>query len=198
MTAPLVFLDTETTGLTLNDDIWEIAAIRREPDGTETELHIFVEHDRKKCEQLPPSFREDHDARYRDHQAYTRNQAASAFLDIVRNGRPHIVGAVPNFDTERLAWLLRGWSSDWQPTWHHHLIDVENLAVGYLARELALKIAGGDPDRHTITEAIAAPWDSDDLSRAVGIDPARFERHNAMGDVHWAMAIYDAVMGGAS
>jgi hypothetical protein len=31
----LVFLDTETLGLGIDDPIWEIAAIRREPDGTE-------------------------------------------------------------------------------------------------------------------------------------------------------------------
>ena len=29
-TPPLVFMDTETTGLSLADDIWEFAAIRRE------------------------------------------------------------------------------------------------------------------------------------------------------------------------
>lgn len=31
--APLVFLDTETTGLDLTDDIWEFSAIRRDPNG---------------------------------------------------------------------------------------------------------------------------------------------------------------------
>ena len=35
----LVFLDTETLGLGLDDPIWEIAAIRREDDGTETRYH---------------------------------------------------------------------------------------------------------------------------------------------------------------
>lgn len=38
MTAPIVFLDTETTGTTSVDQIWELAAVRRDPDGTETEL----------------------------------------------------------------------------------------------------------------------------------------------------------------
>ena len=47
MTAPLVFLDTETTGLALDDDIWEFAAIRREPDGTEARLHLFERRDRR-------------------------------------------------------------------------------------------------------------------------------------------------------
>src|SRR5205814_1988195 len=39
MSPALVFLDTETTGLDVDHGhgIWEFAAIRREPDGTETE-----------------------------------------------------------------------------------------------------------------------------------------------------------------
>jgi hypothetical protein len=31
-----IAIDTETLGLAITDPIWEIAAIRREPDGTET------------------------------------------------------------------------------------------------------------------------------------------------------------------
>ena len=35
---------------------------------------------------------------------------------------------------------------------------------------------------------------SNDLSRAVGVDPEQFRRHQAMADVEWAMAIYDRIM----
>lgn len=42
MTA-LVFMDTETTGLSLDDDIWEFAAIRREEDGAEETTHLFLQ-----------------------------------------------------------------------------------------------------------------------------------------------------------
>lgn len=38
------------------------------------------------------------------------------------------------------------------------------------------------------------PWDSNDLSRAVGVDPDLFKRHTAMGDALWAAAIYERVM----
>ena len=31
----LIFLDTETLGLGVDDPIWEVALIRRDPDGTE-------------------------------------------------------------------------------------------------------------------------------------------------------------------
>ena len=44
MTRPTahVYLDTETHGLHRYAPIWEIGAIRREPDGTETEHHWFL------------------------------------------------------------------------------------------------------------------------------------------------------------
>lgn len=188
----LIFMDTETTGLSLADDIWEFAAIRRDPDGTETELHLFIEHDENKCKRLPDPFKADHTARFPapcSGLVTPRTQAAHRIGTFMRKSdglKPHVVGAVPNFDTERVALLLATVGNS--PEWHHHLIDVENLAVGYLA--------GGARDGLATTPAL--PWDSDNLSRAVGVDSETFPRHTAMGDVRWAMAIYDAVMGGAA
>jgi hypothetical protein len=185
----IVFLDTETTGLSLTDDIWEFAAIRREPDGAETELHLFIEHDERKCGRLPESFLTDHLKRFPSFHAgrslggdVVPTWKAADQIDDFLQGKPHIVGAVPNFDTERIAVLLSKELPDWRAPWHYHLIDVENLAVGYLA-------AKGN--------TIPLPWDSDALSDAVGVTAPTDERHTAMGDVRWAMAIYDTVMGGA-
>ena len=193
MTAPLVFMDTETTGLSLDDDIWEFAGIRRDPDGTETELHLFIEHDEHKCRQLPKSFRDDHERRYDPKAAVDARSAAHHIYDFLYpddGTRVHVVGAVPNFDTERLSRLLRSEVGEHtRDPWHYHLIDVENLAVGYLA---AMSARGGWPS------APVPPWDSDDLSRAVGVEPPTTKRHTAMGDARWAMAIYDRVMGACS
>lgn len=190
MTA-LVFLDTETTGLSLDDDIWEFAAIRREENGTETEHHMFLRHDEFRCQELPEPFRSDHMRRFpnvEQHGAWhpdalaTREAAqriAALFTD-----RPHVVGAVPNFDTERLAILLRVHGH--RPGWHYHLIDVENLAAGWLC--------GTRPAGSRFPEL---PWDSDVLSRACGVEPpGEGERHTAMGDVRWAMRLYDAIVDG--
>ena len=44
--------------------------------------------------------------------------------------------------------------------------------------------------------APALPWDSDEISRVVGVDPDDFDRHTALGDARWARAIYDAITGG--
>jgi hypothetical protein len=186
MTA-LVFLDTETTGLDLTDDIWEFAAIRCNPDGTSESLHLFIQHDTAKCAKLPASFFGDHMARWPHGFAPVEpSHAAELIVDILRREdgqRVHVVGAVPNFDTERLALLLTRHGHS--PQWHHHLIDVENLAVGWLA-------GCGEP-------LPPLPWNSDDLSRAIGINPDDYRRHEAMADVEWARDIYDRVMnGGAS
>lgn len=184
----LVFLDTETTGLSLDDDIWEFGAIRREEDGSETELHLFIEHSRDKCRRLPESFYNDHIGRYLDHRAVSRRDACLAIKQLFGDDRPHVVGAVPNFDTERLRLMFAAewphWSS--REPWHYHLIDVENLSVGYL---YGLRVGG--------FKAPTLPWDSDALSRAVGVEPPTDERHTAMGDVRWCMALYDAITQGA-
>jgi hypothetical protein len=86
-----------------------------------------------------------------------------------------LVGAVVSFDEERLRRYLRAWGAC--PGWHYHLADVENLVAGKLGA--------------------APPWDSSELSAAAGVDPATFDKHTALGDARWAMALYDAVMGRA-
>lgn len=206
----LIFCDTETTGLALDDDIWEFAAIRREPDGTESQRWLFIEHDPAKCRQLPDSFLADHLRRWprvSGHAgpctgyapvglACTRADAARTIHALLAD-RCHIVGAVPNFDTERIARLLN--AHGLEPGWHYHLIDVENLAAGYLARQW--RGYTDSPNEEAAAHARLAtslPWDSDELSRAVGVEPMGDERHTAMGDARWARAIYDKIMGGAS
>lgn len=196
----LVFMDTETTGLSLDDDIWEFAAIRREEDGTETSLHLFIEHDEDKCSRLPEPFRRDHFDRfpYRPSgDVVSRRAACQAIKDLFGDDRPHVVGAVPNFDTERIARMVRAEWPRWDRSefWHYHLIDVETLAVGWLyGRHFA---APSTAALRVPDPVLVLPWDSDRLSGQVGVTPPTTERHTAMGDVRWAMALYDAITGAA-
>lgn len=178
----IVFMDTETLGLDIDAPIWEFAAIRRSVEtGKESRLHLFIDHSPDSwiaSPDFPAEFIADYKRRYRILDSCTRELAAdliSSFLD----GRPHIIGAVPNFDTERISHQLLRPARIPDP-WHYHLIDVENLVAGYLA-------ARG--------ELIPPPWKSDQLSAAVGVDPEMFGRHTAMGDVLWTRAQWDAVMG---
>ena len=185
MAAPIAFVDTETTGLGLDADIWEVAIIRRDPGKPDDLIRLLVEHDQENAARLPERFRADHDARYDPKIAVTRGRAAGIIDYMLRPGdagaKCHIVGAVPNFDTERIARLLAAFYI--QPSWHHHLIDVENLAVGWLA-------ARG--------EHVVPPWSSDEVSRRIGVEPPTEGRHTAMGDAEWARAIYDRIVGGMS
>jgi len=172
----LVFLDTETTGLSLSDDIWEVAMIVREGTGPDAEYHALVEHDERKAVMLPESFLADYRKRYSPDRAAPRQAVAAAVREYTESA--HIVGAVPNFDTERLAILLR--RHGLEPAWRYHLIDVETLAVGWLAAQ------GIRPE---------LPWGSDEVSRVCGVEPPGEDvRHTALGDARWARDLYDAVM----
>lgn len=187
--APVVFLDTETTGLDLlSDEVWEFAGFRRDPEtGTETALHLFIEHDAGRCERLPPPFLDDHRARYPGMGSRPGMAAPSCGAQVTPDVRTraeaarqiagftsgaHLAGAVVSFDAARLELLLR--SAGLMPAWHYHLVDVETLAAGMLR--------------------LHPPYDSDELSALAGVDPSVFERHTAVGDALWARAVYDAVL----
>ena len=190
MTA-VVFLDTETTGLhPITDHIWEVAALRVEAGQPDEVLHFLVDHAPPGEEYLESKFAADYRARYDPERALIRAVAVERLRRIFR-GRAHMVGAVPSFDAERLGAMRRRAGIDEPDPWHYHLIDVEALAVGYLQ---AKRQYGHHRTQQLIQDVTAPPWDSNDLSSTVGVDPEQFARHTAMGDVLWAKAIYDAVM----
>lgn len=184
----IVFMDTETLGVHLASPIWEFAAIRRNSDGSELSLHLLIHHDvHPWFDDLPEQFQRDYLNRWDGAAAIEQDHAADRICAFLAD-RPHIVGAVPNFDTERIDHQLLHPHGLVAP-WHYHLVDVENLAVGYLR---GLYAAQGQ------AMPIDPPWKSDELSAAIGVDPAQFDRHTAMGDVLWVRAQYDAIMGGAA
>lgn len=174
----LVFVDTETTGITPVDEIWEIAAIRREPNGAESRLHVFVEHNAERVELLPPRYRDDHEARYDATAALSREDAARAFNEFAA-GVSHIVGAGIAFDNTKLEVLVHG--AALAQGWHHHVIDVQTLTVGLLSGEVDIEL----------------PWRSDDLAQQLGLrmfddnGQPLYSRHQAMDDAVWARDWYD-------
>jgi len=211
----LVFLDTETTGLDPDRHaIWELACIVADhPDESYNGEWLW---------QIKPDLTVADPTALRIGQYYRRNQLwraeprravilaspwwtdkqrdvpypseGTTVVDIARvlarmlDGA-HMVGAVPSFDAAFLTRFLRAYGQ--AATWHHHLVDVEALAVGALATR--------PEGRHLLSaaEALALsrqPWDSNELSHAVGVEPKDFDRHTALGDARWARAIYDAVM----
>ncbi len=110
-------------------------------------------------------------------ERWPRKRAAIAIAEFL-GGDTVMVGAVPTFDSLHLTRLL-----------HHYgilaphlyaVIDVEALAAGFLTR------AG---------RGVRVPLNGEQLSRELGVDPNRYERHTAVGDVKWVRALYDRIMG---
>lgn len=205
MSTPLVFLDTETTGLDpRTHEIWEIGAIVREDGAMDYEYHWQI---RPRIDDADPKALEIG----RFHQRFAVPEFAAAarlgaagpwyfyksiyevFSEIagVLQGA-HLVGAVPSFDDAFLKEAFRIHGLD--VGWHYHLIDVEALAIGYLHGRKYSETE--DAEWSNAVLDVGLPWKSEEMSRAVGIDPEQFDRHTALGDARWAKAIYDAVTGG--
>lgn len=191
----LCFLDTETTGTGPNRLAYEVAMIRREEDGAETEVSFFVDVDLAGADPKALEvgrFYERHPyGRYlsgRVKEAPTADPVVT--LPFVRPGEPefhrpawaaeivarltygaHIVGAVPSFDSEMLAALLR--SHRLVPAWHHRLVCVESVTSGHLHRYV------GGLRR---------------CAEALGIEVPVDGEHTALGDARIARDIWDRVM----
>lgn len=178
----IAFVDTETLGLHPNAPIWEFAAIRRSPNPvgwTEDTLHFFIQHEPEPwIDTLHEQFAADYRGRYDETVAFCPSSAARAITSFLAD--TNVVICNPAFDDPRLAALLR--RNGFEPSWHYHPDDISSLAKGYLA-------ARG--------ELSAPPWKSEQLSIALGVNPADYDRHTAMGDTQWVRAQWDTIMGGA-
>lgn len=182
----LCFLDTETTSLRPDRRAWEVGLITRSPDGTrDDEHHWFVraeDLDLGNADQMALKVGRFYERHPQILPGNWQTSLVSGEIEVLRQVEKmtrgaHVVGAVPNFDTEVLASRMR--ANGICPSWHYHLCCVENLAVGYLA-------ARGEP--------VAPPWSSDDLSTKIGVSVEKDDRHTALGDARWARDLYDAVM----
>lgn len=176
---PLLFLDTETVGINPAAPIWEIAAVRIEPTGSATHFETLVAHDPGDwLLTLPKLFVDDYKKRYDADQAAHPRVAVERLAKITEGAI--VCGSNPSFDIERLERLAYQQQLPEPFGWHYHPFDIPTLAHGYL---LGRGIAP------------APPWKSDFLSRIVGVDPADFDRHTAMGDCEWTLAMWKAVTG---
>lgn len=195
----LAFVDTETTGLDPDlHEIWEVGLIvDRGVDNNGWEEHRwFLPVDLGRADPVALRIGQFHE-RYPDTAVtgYTGLISfAAEFAELTRGA--HLVGAVVSFDAERLSKLLKANGSC--PEWHYHLIDVEALAVGYVeglrrwSYSEGMAVPTNFPD--SLRHETPLPWKSEDLSRAVGVDPNEFEKHTALGDARWAKAMYEKVV----
>lgn len=194
--APLAFVDTETDSLLPDRRAWDIAVVRREPDGTESTLNVIVAdvdltHADPKALSIGRFF-ERHprfggeSARDAGALLLTEEQAALRVEEALRGA--HIIGGVPNFDEHVLKNLLRRHKLPWSA--HYHLGDFENMIVGYLAG-----LARYAPEKLEGLESLLPPWRSEQLSRVLGVEPpGADQRHTALGDALWARAVFDRIV----
>lgn len=197
MTPVLAAFDLETTGLYVNrgHEPWDIAAIIRRDGLADEEHQWFVRPDLSKAD--PDALRVGrYYERTRDLKAAGSRAAGPKWSDPAKVAAELaqlldgaiIIGAVPSFDQRMIErfLVLRGQSL----TAHYQPCDVETLALGYLHGHRRSQIAFGEKPRFAIPDW---PLSSEKLSRAIGIDPADYDRHTAIGDCRWALAQYDAI-----
>lgn len=196
--SPIIFIDTETTGVHPDRRAWEIAMIKRDGSRQEEELLIqIIDVDLSNADPFGLKIGGFYDRHYwyapsssisPDCKCVGEKEAAVLVERFTRGA--HLIGAVPSFDAETLDPMLR--RHKLIPAWHYHLIDVEPLAIGWLMAHNELS-EGGSKFKYI---EFSLPWKSDDLSRIIGVEPPTDEeRHTAMGDARWAMRTYDKVMG---
>lgn len=182
----VAFVDIETTGLDPEyDAIWEIGVIVDDQPVVWQQLLT----DRQIDNVHPDAARitKFYD-RYDPETALTPARSIRRLMTLV--GDRHMVGACPWFDSERLhRMILRdrlGELARGLP-WHYHLVDVENLAVGFL-------MARGDFDK------MPFPWKSRELAKMLGIDQDQLreewgQEHSALADAEFARRMFEAVAG---
>ncbi|MFJ6487040.1 hypothetical protein [Streptomyces californicus] len=196
--SPIAFVDTETTHLDADlGEVWEVAVILRELDGTEptdTEYvwqirPTFVNADPESLRigrfrerfAVPPNAEAAHThPDFGSATRLTRGDVINAILDALRGAI--IVGSNPGFDDRFLRKLLGPGSAQW----HYRPIDIATLAAGFMwAQEPELMAKD--------TKPISSRW----LSRQVGVEPPGDDvAHTALGDARWARDVYDAVTRG--
>lgn len=187
----LAFIDSETTGLDpRHHEMWELAIVTYDsetvldPSTEPLETYLFqFAPDLEKADLIALNI-----GRYFERhkksiyccrvdfpisgavQEWSRREVAELLTTDLQGA--HLVGAVPDFDARFLSKFL--FESGGLPTWHYHLVCVENLAAGYLG--------------------LQPPWKSDDIFDALDISRDHDRKHTAMGDVEDCIEMYRRVM----
>ena len=168
-----VFIDTEATGLDLErHELTEVAWIVRYEDGTEVERQFFPEHTLDGAAETALELTHDHE-RIADQPRTPMAEWLPQFLEDADGAV--LVGAVPDFDARQMAKACR--KMDVEPTWDHHLLDVETLALPLIA-------PGPEAPR-----SLAKTCD------ALRVSHDEDEAHGALYDARQARAVFDAVWG---
>jgi DNA polymerase III epsilon subunit-like protein len=185
----IVFLDTETTGLAPDCDVWELGAILRAGAGQPDIEHCwqirpsmyraepsgllvggYYQRSRLVSKPVGTVLATTHPDAGRVETRHETTEELAAELALMLDGAI-LVGAVPWFDSHQLRRLLG--DNGQTATHHYHLVDVETLAAGKIG--------------------MRPPWDFDGLLAQFGLKYDADERHTALGDARMVRDLYDAV-----
>ncbi|WP_047890966.1 hypothetical protein [Micromonospora sp. RV43] len=182
MKRPLCFIDTETTNTSPHRRAWEVAYILRRPGREEERGSWLVEHDDLDMANADPDalnvgrFYERHPQVNPHSPTFTVHPEREVMRQVERVTRhATLIGSNVPFDKELLGDRMR--AHGFLPNWHYKPECIATLARAVLLGR-RVPLTGEEK--------------SDDLSRLVGVDPARFDRHTAMGDCEWSAALWDA------
>jgi DNA polymerase III epsilon subunit-like protein len=166
-----VFMDTEATGLDHHrHELTEVSWVVRFEDGREEERQFFPEHttDGADADALELTHYDD---RIAPQQRTPASEWLTLFLEDAKDAV--LVGAVPDFDAKHLERMCRKLGVE--PTWDHHLLDVETLTLPL--------IAPGPEAPRSLAKTCAA----------LGIPHDKDQAHGALYDAQQAMRVFDRV-----
>lgn len=166
-----VFVDTEATGLDhTRHELTEVSWIVRFEDGSQAERQYFPEHT---TDGAHPDALEL--TRYDQSIAPQPKTPAKVWLtQFLEDAKDAVlVGAVPDFDAQHLQRMCR--KLELTPTWDHHLLDVETLALPL--------IADGPEAPRSLAKTCAA----------LGLPHDKDQAHGALYDARQAMVVFDRV-----
>jgi len=166
-----VFVDTETTGLDFaRHQLTEVAWIVRLEDGREETRCFVPEHTLDGADEKALELTDYH-ARIAPQPRSPASEWLVQFLSDAEGAV--LVGAVPDFDARHLERAAA--RIERTPTWDHHLLDVETLA---------LPLISPGPE---------APRSLAKTCRALGIPHDKDRAHGALYDAQQAMRVFDRV-----
>ncbi|MEX1177990.1 MAG: 3'-5' exonuclease [Nitriliruptor sp.] len=166
-----VFIDTEATGLDhRRHELTEVAWIVRFEDGHQEERRYFPVHTTDGADDDALELTH-YDERIAPQDKTPAKVWLTEFLEHAEGAV--LVGAVPDFDAHHLE--LACHKLGVEVTWDHHLLDVETLALPF--------IAPGPETPRSLAKTCAA----------LGIAHDKDQAHGALYDAQQAMRVFDRV-----
>lgn len=166
-----VFIDTEATGLDHErHELTEVSWVVRFEDGREEQRCFFPTHttDGADADALELTH---YDQKIAPQDKTPASTWLTLFLEDATDAV--LVGAVPDFDARHLERMCR--KLGLQPTWDHHLLDVETLAMPL--------ISPGPEAPRSLAKTCAA----------LGVPHDKDQAHGALYDALQAMRVFDRI-----